>query len=73
MSKKKNRWKLMIRETRLSEREEVNRSVRGVIMMNSLKKMMTKKAVITLRTRASRQEKQSNTMTNMSLTNFFCI
>ena len=73
MSKKKNRWKLMIRETRLSEREEVKRSVRGVIMMNSLKKMMTKKAVITLRTRASRQEKQSNTMTNMSLTNFFCI
>ena len=73
MSKKKNRWKLMIRETRLSEREEVNRSVRGVIMMNSLKKMMTKKAVITLRTRASRQEKQNNTMTNMSLTNFFCI
>lgn len=73
MSKKKNRWKLMIRETRLSEREEVKRSVRGVIMMNSLKKMMTKKAVITLRTRASRQEKQNNTMTNMSLTNFFCI
>ena len=73
MSKKKNRWKLMIRETRLSEREEVKKSVRGVIMMNSLKKMMTKKAVITLRTRASRQEKQNNTMTNMSLTNFFCI
>ena len=73
MSKKKNRWKLMIRETRLSEREEVKKSVRGVIMMNSLKKMMMKKAVITLRTRASRQEKQSNTMTNMSLTNFFCI
>jgi hypothetical protein len=73
MSKKKNRWKLMIRETRLSEREEVKKSVRGVIMMNSLKKMMTKKAVITLRTRASRQEKQNNTMTNMSLTSFFCI
>jgi hypothetical protein len=73
MSKKKNRWKLMIRGTRLSEREEVKKCVRGVIMMNSLKKMMTKKAVITLRTRASRQEKQNNTMTNMSLTNFFCI
>jgi hypothetical protein len=73
MSKKKNRWKLMIRETRLSEREEVKKSVKGVIMMNSLKKMMTKKAVITLRTRASRQEKQNNTMTNMSLTSFFCI